>query len=215
VACEQNPATSHLVNVEHTLALARDLAAQGAHVIFASTNLVFDGRASFMAPNAPVSPQTSYARQKAEVEAALLSTGGASILRISKVVETLRPLIESWAGDLLAQRVIHPFSDRACSPVRLDHVVSAFQLLGERRHAGLYQLGGARNITYAEIAFQLAAHMGAPADLVQPVHGPPISSGGPHTTMRSSDIFSDLLPSGGDITLTSLFRTFVAPAPRT
>lgn len=211
-ACEADPEASRRVNVTGTLALARDLVSRGAHVVFASTNLVFDGCVPFAPPHHPVSPQSAYATQKAEAETALLATGHASVLRLSKVVETLQPLLTQWATDLAAGREIHPFADRKCAPVSLCAVLDALILLGERRQPGIYHLGGTRDFTYAEIASRLAAHMGVTANAVQPVPSPGAASGSvaAHTTIETSDLFAGSSAGRAEDALAPLFRSALA-----
>lgn len=184
-AVEADPASSRAVNVTGTLTLAERLKAQGAHLVFVSTNLVFDGRKAFASVADSLGPQNLYAAQKAEVERELLAAEGASVLRLSKVAETLLPLVKQWAVDLEAGRPIHPFSDRRCAPVALARVVTALAYLGEARSGGLHQLGGARDLTYEEIAPLLARFMNAPVNLVEARPAPGAQAA--HTTMKMDD----------------------------
>lgn len=209
-ACETDPETSRRVNVTGTLALARDLVSRGAHVVFASTNLVFDGSVPFAPPHHPVSPQSAYATQKVEAETALLATGHASVLRLSKVAETLQPLLTQWATDLAAGRTIHPFVDRKCAPVSLDMVLDALILIGERRQPGIYQLCGTRDFTYAEIASRLAAHMGVAVNAIQPVTSPEAASAAAHTTIETSGLFASSFTGRAEDALAPLFRSALA-----
>jgi dTDP-4-dehydrorhamnose reductase len=190
-ALEADPALSRAINVTGTLVLARRLKAQGAHLVFVSTNLVFDGRQAFAAVDSPVGPQNLYAVQKAAVEKELLAAG-ARVLRLSKVAETLLPLVRQWATDLKAGKPIHPFSDRRCAPVALARVVAALAYLGGRRAGGLHQLGGARDLAYEEIARLLARFMDVPQDLVAARPAPGVQAA--HTTMKMDEELAALSP---------------------
>lgn len=209
-ACEADPEVSRRVNVTGTPALARDLVSRGVHVVFASTNLVFDGSMPFAPPHHPVSPRSAYATQKAEAETALLATSRASVLRLSKVAETLHPLLTQWATDLAAGRTIHPFADRKCAPVSLDTVLDALILVGERRQPGIYQLCGTRDFTYAEIASRLAAHMGVAVNAIQPVTSPEAASAAAHTTIETSGLFAGSFTGRAEDALDPLFRSVMA-----
>src|SRR5215470_12346890 len=70
-ACAADPIGSARINVTQTLTLIERLLASDVHVLFLSTNQVFDGDTSHVVPEAPVAPVSEYGRQKAQVEAAL------------------------------------------------------------------------------------------------------------------------------------------------
>src|SRR5437868_5137012 len=64
-ACEADPAGSAFINVSQTLGLTERLLAEGAAVLFLSTNQVFDGTVPQVAADAPFCPVSEYGRQKA------------------------------------------------------------------------------------------------------------------------------------------------------
>src|SRR3990167_1790258 len=78
-ACD---ADSRAVNVGATIELAKRFIDTGTHVVFPSTT------------SPPVS---EYAKQKRDVEESLLDIGGASIVRLSKVLAPGYPLFGKWA----------------------------------------------------------------------------------------------------------------------
>src|SRR4051812_11978393 len=63
-ACATAPAGSAHVNVTQTLALTDRLLAQNIHVLFLSTNQVFDGSQPHVPADTPHSPVSEYGRQK-------------------------------------------------------------------------------------------------------------------------------------------------------
>jgi dTDP-4-dehydrorhamnose reductase len=170
-ACAFDPEASARVNVTQTLALIDRLVARGIHVLFLSTNQVFDGRVPYVAADAPHSPVSEYGRQKASVETALrarMARGApAAILRLAKVVPARMPLIDGWIADLSAGRAIRAFGDMKLAPTPIDLVCEAIARLLEDRATGIFQLTGPRDVTYAELGRFLAAHVGADRALVQ------------------------------------------------
>jgi dTDP-4-dehydrorhamnose reductase len=167
--CESAPDLTRRVNVAHTLALARAMAARGSHVVFISTNLVLSGAKPDAPASAEIAPQCAYARQKADVEQALLSSEiPASILRITKVAETLSALLSGWAAELVEGRPIAPFTDLVCAPLRCDDVIEALIRLGTTVKTGLFQIGARPDMRYDEIAMRLAEALGVSDDLVRP-----------------------------------------------
>lgn len=188
VACEADPLLSRTVNVSHTIALAQRLAQAGAHVAIVSTNLVLDDSRPFAPADSPHSPQGLYAAQKAEVENALQRLGEqAAILRITKLAETLTPLLLRWRAGLLAGGTIEAFTDLVCAPLPLEAVTTALRRIGERRLAGVFQIGAAPDISYADIAAMLVEALDLPADKVTPIdsrsRGIQLSSRPRHTTL--------------------------------
>jgi dTDP-4-dehydrorhamnose reductase len=187
-ACEADPVLSRIVNVSHVVALAELLAHAGTHVAIVSTNLVLDDSRPFAPADSPRHPQGLYATQKAEVETALQQLGArAAVLRITKLAETLAPLLSRWRGGLLAGDTIEAFTDLVCAPVPLETVTTALRRIGERRLAGTLQIGAAPDISYADIAAMLAETLDIPSDRVVPIdsrsRGIQLSSRPRHTTL--------------------------------
>lgn len=167
--CEAEPELTRRVNVEHTLSLAHAMAARGSHVVFVSTNLVLSGAVPDAPTSAPIEPQCAYARQKADVEQALLASGmSTSVLRITKLAETLTPLLTNWAGELTAGRAIKPFSDLVCAPLRSDDLIAAMLRIGDARSTGIVHVGARPDLGYDQIAVRLAKLLGIDQGLVRP-----------------------------------------------
>lgn len=217
--CAARPDLSERVNVAAPVALARRLAADGARIVFVSTNLVLDGETPFARLDAPRRPQTLYAAQKARVETALLEDGPpvAAVLRITKVAETLLPLLGRWAQDLAAGRIVRPFSDLVCAPLRLAALVEALVRLGAAPRPGLHHFGADRDVAYAEIARCLAAALGRDPALVEPTTaaaaGVRLPAAPRHTTLDSTPTLAHLgLPQERtDAALDGLFAALATP----
>jgi dTDP-4-dehydrorhamnose reductase len=188
--CREAPAATRRVNVEGTLALARRLREAGAHVVFLSTNQVFDGERPRRPAGDPTCPRTEYGRQKAEVEGELLRDGGATVVRLTKVVAPGMAVLRGWADALRRGEAVAPFTDMVFAPVPLDFVAGTLVRVGERRAGGIVQISGERDVSYAEVAARLARRLGAPEALVRPVSyvtkGLPPESAPCHTTLDDS-----------------------------
>jgi dTDP-4-dehydrorhamnose reductase len=161
------PAKSRLINVTHTVELARILAANGAFVVFLSTSRVFSGPKPHR-PDDPPTPADEYARQKVEAEQALLLLGEAAcVVRLTKVLGPDNPLIQSWRECLARGEVIRPFSDMSLSPLSTEVVTEALIGVARRRLSGIVHLSGSEAVTYAELAHHVARRLGADLDLVR------------------------------------------------
>jgi dTDP-4-dehydrorhamnose reductase len=156
-ACEIDPMGTRFINVNQSLLLAEALHRSGTHVVIVSTNLVLDGQAPRARADAAYEPQNEYGTQKAELERSLLAAGkDVSVLRTTKIAESLTGLLQGWTKDLEQGRVIHPFSDLRCSPLPLAYIVDALVRLGNMRAEGLFQISADRDLSYLEIATVLA-----------------------------------------------------------
>ena len=191
VDCARDPAASAAVNVRGTAALVEQLVGHGIYVLFLSTNQVFDGETAGVPADAPLSPVSEYGRQKAAAEAALGPHLGrhAGILRLTRVVSPDMALLRSWAQALRAREPVRTFHDMVMAPVPTALVAEATAALMRERAAGVFQLSGPADVTYASVARHMAQRLGAPEDLVAAV--PAASAGMPagatprHTTLDS------------------------------
>jgi len=192
--CAADPVASERVNVSGTLALAERLMARGIHVLFLSTNQVFDGRTPHVPADAPTAPVSEYGRQKARTEAALraLASQGApaAILRLAKVISPRTALLRDWTAALAAGKPIRAFHDMTMAPAPIDTVARAIDALLADRASGVFQLTGPRDVAYAEVGRFLAERLHADKALVTSVSvadaGLPKGVAPPHTTLDSS-----------------------------
>jgi dTDP-4-dehydrorhamnose reductase len=169
-ACRRDPVGTARVNVEAVSVLVKNLVAQGAFVIYLSSNRVFDGSVPHCKPDAPISPVTEYGRQKAETER-LISQWGVSvaIVRFTKILGAATPLFCAWGRALKNGDRIHPPSDIYMSPVPLTCAVSVLRLVGDLRLPGILQVSGSCDVSYADAARFGARLLKADSSLVQPV----------------------------------------------
>ncbi|MGU9982505.1 sugar nucleotide-binding protein [Phreatobacter sp. HK31-P] len=215
-ACEADPDLSRTVNVSHTIALAEALAAAGSRIAIVSTNLVLGDSRPLAPADSPYDPQGLYAAQKAEVESALLRLGDrAVILRITKLAETLTPLLSRWRDSLLAGETIEAFTDLVCAPLPLNTVTTALQRMGERGLVGILQIGATPDISYADIATLLASEIGARPEQVEPIdsrsRGIVLASRPRHTTLdtRRTEAVLDLPAQDASTVVQRLIRSLV------
>src|SRR5690606_13067764 len=83
--CRTEPERARRVNVAGTIAVAQRLLDRGAHLVYLSSNQVFDGSKPKRRGDEPTCPRSEYGRQKAHVEQAL-SGQRACIVRLTKVL---------------------------------------------------------------------------------------------------------------------------------
>ena len=169
--CEADPAGSALINCDGTIQLAERLSRRGIYTLFLSSNQVFDGSTPHLAHDAPLTPVSTYGRQKARTELALrqiMSDGSpVGILRLSKVVAPGMRLFADWCDSLQAGRVIRAFEDMTFAPVPVRFAVRAIIAMMRTRSALVAQLTGPRDLTYFDAGRHVAALLGADPGLVK------------------------------------------------
>lgn len=164
--CNDDPAGTRLINVDNTIRLACEFMKQGAHVIYLSSNAVFDGKTAYAPEESPLSPETEYGCQKAACEIGLQEAAndagsGLAIVRLTKVVDRSQPLVGGWIKDLREGATVRAAVDLVLSPITLGYVVDGLRKLAERRLVGRYHLSGSDDVTYFDLASSLLAACGS------------------------------------------------------
>lgn len=194
VDCHRDPVGSALINFTRTVELVERLVSCGIHVLFLSTNQVFDGSQAHVPTTAPLSPVSEYGRQKALTEARVKSSMAAGapvgILRFAKIVAPGMALLRQWQKTLAAGQLVYPFRDMFMAPTPIGVAAAAITALLIERCSGIWQLSGSEDISYAEIADHIGRNMQADPALVNPIAaasaGMPMGSTPRHTTLDSS-----------------------------
>lgn len=201
-ACEQNPALAKLVNVTTQLELARHLFLEGTHVVFLSSNAVFNGVDDAPAEDAHPSPTSVYGQLKFEAERKLKAlacqySGTLSIIRLTKVLSKDLPLISNWFLNIRAGQKVDAFSDVTVSPISLKYILDGLTLCGYLRHNGIVHLSGEDELSYYDLVKELAGSIGLDSSLVQATKskepkGQPLAHN--RLSMNQSKIVLNMLP---------------------
>ncbi len=171
-ACARDRQLSRQVNVDAVQVIAEVAARKKAFVVFPSTSQVFSGESPFCRVEDPPCPQSWYGELKLQAEACLrtiLEPEQLAILRLTKVVDPGFPLVRGWIEALGQGREVTPFFDYPLSPVSLSTVVQGLYQAALRRKPGLFHLGGAVEVSYAQVCRFVLDALGLPADRVRPV----------------------------------------------
>ncbi len=195
--CEKDPLAASRINVRGPLLLARGLVAQQSHIVFLSTNQVFDGATPEMRSDEPCRPHSVYGKTKAEAEEGLRQLPTPlTVVRFGKILEPDCALLKGWEADLRAGKTIRPFRDLMLAPVSLRFAVDILVRVADSRVLGAIQVAADRDVTYLDVAHYIARKVGAPASLVQDAHSS--EAGFPqhcvplHTTLETSRLRGEL-----------------------
>lgn len=193
-SCENSPLETRRVNVLGNIALIRYLAQAGVHIVYLSTSLVFDGSLQYPKASDPTNPCTEYARQKLMVEQYLLeNVPSSTIIRFSKVLQPNHRLLQDWLCNLQSSSRIYPLAHKKLSPISLHTAVEIIIWLINHRKSGIYHASSSKELTYSELARQLAHIAGFDTSLISPTKELGIEDHHqPYTTLYTSEDISSL-----------------------
>ena len=153
--CADEPLLCQRINVASTQEIADAAQQCGAHLIYISTEQVFDGSAVSYAEDSTPSAFTAYGKSKAAAEDIILSNGGV-VVRLPLLLgagyegqgggadfSLLRALADNHQPSL--------FVDEWRAPVAADEIWPMINMLGERKMQGVFHLAGADVVTRYEL----------------------------------------------------------------
>lgn len=186
--CEQQREACWEVNVHATERLARACHRQGAHLVFLSTDFVFDGSAGPYAETDRPAPINAYGRSKLAAENAIRGSalGAWTTLRTTlgfgNVVgypEGRLNLATFLVRELSAGREVKVTSDQYRTPTYIPDLAEAIALVIRDRRYGLYHIAGQEYVSTQTFAERLADRYGYDRSLLRPVTTDELHPGAP------------------------------------
>ena len=167
--CYNDPKNSAFINITSTIKIAKKALKKNIHIIFLSTNQVFDGKKAYQTTNNKVCPITEYGKQKSECEKQLLklSFNKLSIIRLTKVVYSELPLFQDWKKKILLNDNVYAFYDMFFSPLLLSDVSNSIKKCIINEIYGIYHLSGLLDISYFDFAKQVSLFLKKPLSLIK------------------------------------------------
>ena len=190
--CEADPALAEAANIGACGTLARACRRRGLRLIAVSTDLVFDGRRSFVSESDPAAPILVYGRTKLLGEQAVLDEApGSAVVRVALVHGrghgrrgTASEAVE-WA--LRADRPLRLFTDQFRTTVDPESVADAVRRILERGGSGRYHLGGPERLSRHDLGLRIAGLRGLPGESIDGV----TQAEHPLRPMRPADVSMD------------------------
>ncbi len=165
-ACEVDRYSSSKINVEATVRLATACRDYGTHMIFISSDFVFDGKKGDYTEEDSTSPVSYYGETKVEAEKSILELNiGATIVRTALVFgcdeHLSRPNIALKVIDHLKNGKPYklPF-DQFRTPTNAEELADALIKLAEKRVGGIFHISGDEKISVFDFAKQIAKVFG-------------------------------------------------------
>lgn len=172
--CEAQPDAAYAINVSATAQLATLSRGASAHLVYVSTDYVFDGNSGPYDEEALPNPQGVYALTKHMGEQAVRALGGSwAIARTASVYgwpPAGRMNFGAWmVAELRAGRPVPVFEDQRVSPTLALNLAELLAELGTRRLPGLWHLAGDEVVTRVELGERICRVFGFGRSLLQPV----------------------------------------------
>ena len=200
--CDLYPEFAHRVNVLGTIAVANYLASTGTHVVFLSTNMVFDGSEELYTVDSAKNPITEYGKQKALVEDWIINNcTRSSIIRFGKVLPRGFPLFNNWKEDLLNGKPVTPYMDKYIAPISAEIATEILCLLIRTETTGVFQATALHSISYSSIAYYLASLYNIEPDLIKPMASKGFGVG--------LDTRKELIGANETLDISEIFKVFV------
>lgn len=159
------------VNVEGTRNVAYAAKAAAKHILYLSTDFVFDGNGGPYTEMDQPNPQSWYAITKCEGEKLVAGLGEKGlILRIAfpyRVTSSGRPdFVHRIADELRAGKTIESPNDQVFTPTLIDDVARVIRVLVEQRASGVYHSVGSQALTPYDAATFIAQQLGEDASRI-------------------------------------------------
>lgn len=151
-AGEENPEKAKKVNVEGTKYIAEAAEKLGAHMIFISTDYVFDGERGDYSEKDEVNPVSVYAENKVEAERTVKEKSSKyTILRPSVIFNGKHDNFFTWAkGELEDGNDVPVITDQTCCPMYAPNLAEIIVEAAEEEITGTYHAAGDSKVTRYE-----------------------------------------------------------------
>ncbi len=180
--CQQQRALAEAINHHGAANVARRCAADGARLLFTSTDAVFDGTQGPYREDDPPTPPNWYGETKARAERAIAEVSpDAAIVRLSLVLgHSARPggnsYLDKVAGNLRAGNQIISPTFELRNPIDVGTLCSILaELTACREATGIFHVGASDKISRYDLARAIALRLDADPALVvaqsEPVPG--------------------------------------------
>lgn len=171
--CERNPELSHKLNVEMTESVASLAASVNAHLVYLSTDAVFNGRKPWWSEADEPDPINEYGKTKLGGEqSATRLHNDVSIIRTNFVGYTReeRQSLAEWMIDTFeSKEELTGFEDVYFTPLYAGDLASYILGLIEAEYTGQIHLSGSERISKLGFAREIADVFGFDSDLVRPI----------------------------------------------
>lgn len=167
--CFKNKENAYQKNVIATIKLINQLNRLGYHIVFLSTDNVFNGKKGNYIEEDIQTPINEYGKMKAEVEKYLINNISAScIMRIGKIVGNFtseKDLLVEWFQMAKQEKTISCIKGNIITLTHIDDIVKSFFLIIENNMSGLYNIVGNESDSRINLCKRFLNYMNLKADI--------------------------------------------------
>lgn len=171
--CERDPQRARELNVQMTEHVASLAAETDAHLVYFSTDAVFDGTEPWSSEDASPNPINVYGETKRKGEqAAMRGHDTVSVVRTNFFgwTESGNSTLAEWMLETLASGdELSGFEDVYFTPIYAGELARSVVELLEQGHAGIVHLAGSERLSKLEFAYTLADVFGYSSSLITPI----------------------------------------------
>jgi dTDP-4-dehydrorhamnose reductase len=171
--CERDPQRARQLNVQITEHVAALAAKTDAHLVYVSTDAVFDGTEPWSSEDASPNPINVYGETKREGEqAAMRGHDTVTVVRTNFFgwTESGASTLAEWMLETLASGdELSGFEDVYFTPLYAGELADAVVELLELGYTGLVHLAGSERLSKLEFAHTLADVFGYSSSLITPI----------------------------------------------
>jgi dTDP-4-dehydrorhamnose reductase len=169
--CYEHADLAMAVNTKGTENIATACEETGAHMIYISTDLVFDGTGSYYKEEDQPNPICIYGQTKLAGEKAMLSKSSSNcIVRTAwtygKSVNASRCFAERMIETMSLGTMVTLFTDEYRTPIYVTNLCNAILGLARRHITGTFHLAGAQRISRYEFGLLTAGAFGFDSKLI-------------------------------------------------
>jgi dTDP-4-dehydrorhamnose reductase len=165
--CEGNVWEANKLHVETTKILAQMLNGWGGHLVYLSTDSVFDGKKEgAYTEKDKTNPLNKYAKTKLDGEFAALECERNTIIRtnIFGWCQADKLSFSEWViKSLVEQKTLNMFADVFFTPIHVTHLAKVLFEIIDKNIYGLYNIGGSEVVSKYDFAIKLANIFDLPA----------------------------------------------------
>lgn len=189
-ACELDPALCELLNVTATQYIVHAANEVNAHLVFVSTDFIFDGEnGPYKEDDAPA-PLSIYGHAKWRAEQIVMEhchswAIARTVLVYGLVADMSRSNIVLWARESLAnKKPINVVDDQFRSPTLAEDLAIGCALIADKKASGIFNISGKDQMNIYELVQRVADYFGLSmenvsridsASLNQPAKRPPVT----------------------------------------
>lgn len=164
--CESHQEEAEEINVKGTENIIE--ASGDAHIVYLSTEYVFDGAKGPYSEEDKPNPQSVYAKTKYEGEQRVLSRKNSSVIRTT-VVYTYEPGSKNFLMQLLSGKLNKFPKDQISNPTLTENLSEATLEIATRRLEGVYNIVGADRMDRYQFALSIASKFDLDSSMWKPV----------------------------------------------